>query len=75
MRYHRLGGKVTTIKGEFKQQDDKLDLCIYCIFLYFGHDEEDVRNTSSNRSIAGCTGTYLTDVRYRCLQTRSGKYF
>jgi hypothetical protein len=31
-RYHRLGGKVTTIKGEFEQQDDKLYLCIYCLF-------------------------------------------
>lgn len=29
---HRLGGKVTTIKGEFKQQDCKLCLCIYCLF-------------------------------------------
>jgi len=24
--------KVTTIKGEFKQQDCKLYLCIYCLF-------------------------------------------
>jgi len=31
-KYHRLGGKVTTIKGEFKQQDCKLCLCIYCLF-------------------------------------------
>jgi hypothetical protein len=28
---HRLGGKVTTIKEEFKQQDSKH--CIYCLFI------------------------------------------
>ena len=40
-KYHRLGGKVTTIKEEFKQQDSKLYLCIYC-FFYISHNKEEV---------------------------------
>ena len=60
-KYHRLGGKVTKIKGEFKQQDSKYYLCIHCLF-YIMVSKEDVRNSSNNRGIAGCTGTYLTGV-------------
>ena len=59
----RLGGKVTTIKGEFKQQDSKLCLCIYCLF-YIIVITKKVKYFEV--MVLLDMGTYLTGVSDRC---------